>query len=210
MTLADFLENTKDGFFYFGIQNGWVIIGDIEHLKDNLKAEEQHLFEGFLSKLARNRRNIELYEKSFREIPILLEEYDKRIESMQEELRHVPKNSAYSVRLSKMIRSEMNMRGIKAKTLKIRTDDYPRLKKYVEGMTQYVNDYKPFLDREVKEVYIHMTKPIGTAIVIEGKEFGNYWDYGEYQSRKGSYDYGRIHNISEETEDDELSECFDC
>ena len=53
----------------------------------------------------------------------------------------------------------------------------------------YFENWKDFLDREVKEIYPHKyVKPLGMTIIFEGTEQGKYWSYDEMPCKEGRAD----------------------
>lgn len=58
---------------------------------------------------------------------------------------------------------------------------FPMLKKVEE----YIDEFIPIKDRDVKSVYDKNKKEDGICIVVKGKESGDFWDREEWERKNG-------------------------
>lgn len=54
-----------------------------------------------------------------------------------------------------------------------------------EDASRKVNEFTPFLDREVYDVYVNISIDGGKDIILYGDEVGKYWLKNEYNNKKG-------------------------
>ena len=65
---------------------------------------------------------------------------------------------------------------------KMKQQSHRRIKEHLQPILSnvtYLHDFAPVIDREVKEVYKRIQDD-GIVVIIEGTEFGPYWDRKEY------------------------------
>lgn len=54
------------------------------------------------------------------------------------------------------------------------------------NIEEYVENFKPILEREVKEIYSSILEPKVKIISVDGGEIGNCWDESEYRKKHRS------------------------
>lgn len=65
---------------------------------------------------------------------------------------------------------------------KTKQSSHRRIKEYLQPILSnvtYLHDFVPVIDREVKETYKRLQGD-GIVVIVEGTEFGLYWDREEY------------------------------
>lgn len=69
--------------------------------------------------------------------------------------------------------------GLEEKT---KQSSYRRIKEHLQPILSnvtYLHDFNPVIEREVKEIYKRLQGD-GIVVIVEGTEFGPYWDRKEY------------------------------
>ena len=79
------------------------------------------------------------------------------------------------------LQTEKKMAEFIDKTAKMKARDRERVDKQLSTVPDRIKNWKPFLDRRVKEEYESIEG--GTIIIIEGHEVGDFWTYEEYERR---------------------------
>lgn len=80
--------------------------------------------------------------------------------------------------------TEREKNKIKDEWLQSKRISYNQSQSKLKALTDFLNDWKPIPDREVKEIYdsIDANEPDGTKIIlVDGLEKGFYWTTNEYE-----------------------------
>lgn len=119
-------------------------------------------------------------------LPDLDEDYIKRINA------HIKRNERYAGYKEIQIRNvEDNIRKDfeverQAKVKKVLEREFKKYQNRRDRLAKRLENYVPFSEREVEDVYHKcLIAPAGTVVIIEGEELGDYWSLDEVLSGEG-------------------------
>lgn len=111
------------------------------------------------------------------------EEYQKVIDQMSIDFVEAVKKQkkASESRLNRLIKhGEPRCLADLEKYIERYYKEKSRLEKLVDIKKEYLKTFVPLRYREIKEVYEREIHNDGTVVIIEGSEWGKYWDKQEY------------------------------
>lgn len=125
------------------------------------------------------------YKRYYREINSTYKRFDKIRDKKEASIielwlhRKELKSSQIPKTVKRFMRFD-TLQGIKRELKKDRKQEFEKLEERKEELEFYIKNYKPWLDREVKETYLSFLDPKETIILFDGIEKGKYWDREEY------------------------------
>ena len=151
---------------------------ELEELKNRLDEEDAEIEK--LKKLLETEEgkvNRKAIKASIKDIKGRITTYKASIDEVNERIKDLEGDSKHE--------GTINM---KKRHLEYLKQLVPKLKRSVKAIDSYIETYKPFCEREVREEYHSIdhfdTLPIDMIVVCEGKEDGRYWTCKEYEKDK--------------------------
>lgn len=149
-------ELPDDEFVYIGCVKGsnFLAINKVRNIREDLELVRQRNFIEYKKKIAE-------YEQQLIVLP-------EQIEKLKEEL---------SKPLT-IMRKEYVVTSIESKTNKVL-----KAQRNIPKLQEILNDFVPFLEREIVEEFKHTDIVEGTTLMISGKDLGKLWWFGEHSEK---------------------------
>lgn len=190
MTLREYLRDTEDDFFYVGVQNGYLTIGNKKTVTKDLEILSKEYLQKYKCSIENNKKMHDRYEKL---IPVHQEEL-KKLENNLAKYKEREKLELVDWQreiLQDNIKTTQTRIENKKVTIDYQTKELPRIENYIQKIEKYLSGYKKFMSRRVVDVSeTRFQNPKGVIVLLEGEEYGMYWDYEEYLRKEGN-EYGK-------------------
>lgn len=208
MNTREMLEKYKDQVIKLSFGSGFVFCGKVEEGMDALlkRADEYYIDQARRSKWAAQ-KSLRKAEALLKVLPGEIKAKEKELDDLQNDL--VRAKAEIDKEEDKVIQREMR-KGINEIKDRIKELDgdkrnvgeisllkkkyyyyerrIPILKRTIKNISRYIEEYTPFIDRNVKEEYHSIDHSdiceIDMIVICDGVESGDYWTVKEYREDK--------------------------
>lgn len=173
MTVKYALIQNQGKIIKIGASNGFMYCGKCdENVLEELERIEKETYEEMAKSLKNTRRKLHLFESTWelRKKHIIDKWFFKKYKKCKVELKD---NYFFCNSLEEL---EKEIQADKERS-------FDTLTSYNEKIGTYLDNYKPFLERDVLEIYpsIDTYENVDLIIVFDGIETGRYWTCEEYE-----------------------------
>lgn len=176
MTVKEWIKgNDGNTPVFIGAASSYLVIVDGANkpkLMADLETESNRFRKSFNQRVAN-------YERIIADNPRKIEEVDKLIFDAE-----VAQQAIWATENKPTFRyKEAELKVIELKSRRIGlVGELNRAKNSIPGLKKYLENWVDFQNRTVIDVYPKFSEP-GVAVIISGKEVGNYWTLEEYEKR---------------------------
>lgn len=171
--MATFIEKMKelepDTMVYVGAEAGagWLVIEKAGYLAEHSDIVDKAL----------NESAYKLLEEYKKRLAFLFNDAIPKLEKRIMKIKNNPSDDPME-----FYKQEKKLEEIKGH-LEFRAEQARTAQRRSKELTDYLESYPPFADREVVNCYIHKNEVYGLCVIVKGDEAGKYWFKEEYDER---------------------------